>query len=445
MNKIGLIIFREYLTRVKKKTFIVMTILAPLLLAALIVVPVLISSETQKSMKVMVVDENEFFINRFSDNTKTTFAYRTGDIDVIKKEALDNGFDAVLHILKGTQAIQSNLYYKDEPSMTFNSNIESQMDKLLFDKLLIDTFKIDPVKYDQLKSLTRSSIANIKIDETGQEKETQAEIARVVGMFSGLAIYFFIFMFASQVLRGVLEEKTNRIVEVLISSVKPMELMMGKIIGIAMVGLTQFLIWVGLTFVIIYGVQIAVPDIFQSQAIMQQMAGPEAAMVSQTQITSVNAAELPSVSVFTLIDHYFNVSFTVLLLSFLFYFIFGYLIYAALFAAVGSAVDNETDSQQFTLPVTIPLLLTIMLLVPITESPNGPLAFWMSMIPLTSPVAMLIRLPSGVPLVELLSSMAICVLFFVFCVWFASKVYRVGILMYGKKVTYRELFKWLRY
>ncbi|HNX21155.1 MAG TPA: ABC transporter permease [Bacteroidales bacterium] len=445
MNKIGLIISREYLTRVKKKTFIIMTILAPLLLAALIVVPVLISSETQKSMKVMVVDDNEFFINRFSDNTKTTFAYRTGDIEVIKKEALDNGYDAVLHILKGTQAIQSNLYYKDEPSMTFNSNIESQMDKLLFDKLLIDTFKIDPVKYDQLKSLTRSSIANIKIDETGQEKETQAEIARVVGMFSGLAIYFFIFMFASQVLRGVLEEKTNRIVEVLISSVKPMELMMGKIIGIALVGLTQFLIWVGLTFVIIYGVQIAVPDIFQSQAVMQQMAGPEASMVSQTQITNINAAEMPSVSVFTLIDHYFNVSFTVLLLSFLFYFIFGYLIYAALFAAVGSAVDNETDSQQFTLPVTIPLLLTIMLLVPITENPNGPLAFWMSMIPLTSPVAMLIRLPSGVPLVELLSSMAICVLFFVFCVWFAAKIYRVGILMYGKKVTYRELFKWLRY
>jgi ABC-2 type transport system permease protein len=445
MNKVSLIIAREYLTRVKKKSFIIMTILAPLLLAALIVVPVLISNETQKSMKVMVVDDNEFFINRFSDNAKTSFAYRSGDIEVIKKEALDNGYDAVLHILKGTQAIQSNLYYKDEPSMTFNSNIESQMDKLLFDKLLIDTFKIDPVKYDQLKSLTRSSIANIKIDEAGQEKATQAEIARVVGMFSGLAIYFFIFMFASQVLRGVLEEKTNRIVEVLISSVKPMELMMGKIIGIAMVGLTQFLIWVGLTFVIIYGVQIAVPDIFQSQAVMQQMAGPDAAMVSQTQLTNINTAELPSVSVFTLIDQYFNVSFTVLLLSFLFYFIFGYLIYAALFAAVGSAVDNETDSQQFTLPVTIPLLLTIMLLVPITESPNGPLAFWMSMIPLTSPVAMLIRLPSGVPLVELLSSMAICVLFFVFCVWFAAKIYRVGILMYGKKVTYRELFKWLKY
>lgn len=445
MNKIGLIISREYLTRVSKKSFIIMTILAPILLAALIVVPVIVANQTQKSMKVMVVDENDFFINRFSDNAKTTFSYRSGEIEVIKKEALESGFDAVLHILKGTQALKTNLYYKDEPSMTFNSNIESQMDKLLFDRLLIDTFKIDPVKYEQLKNLTRSSIANIKNTDTGQEKESQAEIARIVGMFSGLAIYFFIFMFASQVLRGVLEEKTSRIVEVLISSVKPMELMMGKIIGIAMVGLTQFLIWVGLTFVLIYGVQIAAPDIFQSEAIMQQMASPETAMVAQSQIVPVDNADMPAVSVFALIDHYFNVSFTVLLLSFLFYFIFGYLIYAALFAAVGSAVDNETDSQQFTLPVTIPLLLTIMLLMPITENPNGPLAFWMSMIPLTSPVAMLIRLPSGVPLMQLLSSMAICVLFFVFCVWFASKVYRVGILMYGKKVTYRELFKWLRY
>lgn len=445
MSKISLIISREYLTRVKKKSFIIMTILAPLLLAALIVVPVIVANQTQKSMKVMVVDENDFFINRFNDNDKTTFAYRSGEIEVIKKEALDNGFDAVLHILKGTQSLKTNLYYKEEPSMTFNSNIESQMDKLLFDKLLIDTFQIDPVKYEHLKNLTRSSIANIKINDTGQEKESQAEIARIVGMFSGLAIYFFIFMFASQVLRGVLEEKTNRIVEVLISSVKPMELMMGKIIGIAMVGLTQFLIWVGLTFVIIFGVQIAAPDIFQSETIMQQMASPEATMVAQTQMTHVDSAAMPTVSVFTLIDHYFNVSFTVLLLSFLFYFIFGYLIYAALFAAVGSAVDNETDSQQFTLPVTIPLLLTIMLLMPITENPNGPLAFWMSMIPLTSPVAMLIRLPSGVPLVQLISSMVICVTFFVFCVWFASKVYRVGILMYGKKVTYRELFKWLKY
>lgn len=445
MNKTNLIIAREYLTRVKKKSFIIMTIIAPLLLAALFVVPIIVATQTQKTMKVMVVDDNDFFINKFTDTEKTKFSYRSGDIEFIKKEALTNGYDAVLHILKGTQSIQTNLFFNDEPSMTFNSNVESQMDKLLFDRVLIDTFKIDPVKYEQLKSLTRSSIANIKIDETGNEKASNSDITRGVGMFSGIAIYFFIFMFASQVLRGVLEEKTNRIVEVLISSVKPMQLMMGKIIGIAMVGLTQFLIWVGLTFVLIYGVQLAKPDLFQTTDIAQQMIGANGDSATTAQLTNVNVESLPSVSIFTVIDNYFNVSFTVLLLSFLFYFLMGYLIYAALFAAVGSAVDNETDSQQFVMPITMPLILSITLLMPITENPNGPLAVWMSMIPLTSPVAMLIRLPSGVPLYQLLTSMAISIGFFILCVWFASKIYRVGILMYGKKVTYRELFKWLRY
>jgi ABC-2 type transport system permease protein len=445
MNKIKLIIAREYLTRVKKKSFIIMTILGPLLLAALFIVPIVVATQTQKTMKVMVVDDNDFFINKFSDTEKTKFSYRSGDIEYIKKDALNNGYDAVLHILKGTQSIKTNLFFNEEPSMTFNSNVESQMDKLLFDRVLIDTFKIDPVKYEQLKSLTRSSIANIKIDATGEEKESRSEITRMVGMFSGLAIYFFIFLFASQVLRGVLEEKTNRIVEVLISSVKPMELMMGKIIGVAMVGLTQFLIWVGFTFVLIYGVQLAKPDLFQSTEVAQQMMGSNIDVAATAPLTNVNVDSMPNVSVFAIIDSYFNVSFTVLILSFLFYFLMGYLIYAALFAAVGSAVDNETDSQQFVMPVTIPLLLSIMLLMPITENPNGPLAVWMSMIPLTSPVAMLIRLPNGVPLFELLTSMAISVMFFILCVWFASKIYRVGILMYGKKVTYKELFKWLRY
>ncbi|PKP27540.1 MAG: ABC transporter permease, partial [Bacteroidetes bacterium HGW-Bacteroidetes-19] len=226
MNKIKLIIAREYLTRVKKKSFIIMTILGPLLLAALFIVPIVVATQTQKTMNVMVVDDNDFFINKFSDTEKTKFSYRSGDIELIKKDALNSGYDAVLHILKGTQSIKTNLFFNEEPSMTFNSNVESQMDKLLFDRVLIDTFNIDPVKYEQLKNLTRSSIANIKIDATGEEKESKSEITRMVGMFSGLAIYFFIFLFASQVLRGVLEEKTNRIVEVLISSVKPMELMM---------------------------------------------------------------------------------------------------------------------------------------------------------------------------------------------------------------------------
>lgn len=444
MNKIKLIIAREYLTRVKKKSFIIMTIIGPILMAALFVVPVIVAQQTQKVMKVVVVDDNDFFINKFTDTDKTKFVYRSGDVELIKSESFDAGYDAVLHILEGTQAIKTNLFFKEEPSMNFSSVIESQIDKLLFDRVLIDSFQIDPVNYEKMKSLTKSSVSNIKIDAAGNEKESKADLVRVVGVFSGMAIYFFIFLFASQVLRGVLEEKTNRIVEVLISSVKPIQLMMGKIVGIAMVGLTQFLIWVVLTFAIIYGVQLSAPTLFEVTPEVAEQAATLPDGV-QAPMADVDSAPTAQTSIFTKIDNYFNISFTALLLCFLFYFLIGYLIYAALFAAVGSAVDNEADSQQFTMPVTIPLILAMVLIVPITEDPNGSIAFWFSMIPLTSPIAMMIRLPSGVPAGQLFASMAIAVAFFILCVWFAAKIYRVGVLMYGKKVTYRELFKWLKY
>ena len=443
MNKIKLIIAREYLTRVKKKSFIIMTFLGPILMASLIVVPVWITTKSEKSIQVMVVDDSEMFINNFTDTEKTIFSYRSGDIELIKKDALDGGYDVVLHILDGLYSSKTNLFYKNEPSMTFNSVLESQMNKILFDKILIDSFQIDPAKFEVYKNVARASIANIKIDDYGNEKESKAMESKIIGMFCGLIIYMFIFIFASQVLRGVLEEKTNRIVEVLISSVKPMQLMMGKIVGIALVGLTQYLIWIVFIFAIIFGIQIAVPDITSVNNLATQI---EVTADANNMLNNIDASQISAqTTLFTEISSYFNVSFIHLILCFLFYFILGYLIYSALFAAVGSAVDNETDSQQFTLPFTVPLLLTIMLLVPISENPSGSLALWMSMIPLTSPVAMLIRLPSGVPLPQLLLSMALCILFFLFCVWFAAKIYRVGILMYGKKITYRELFKWLRY
>ncbi|MEG2070664.1 MAG: ABC transporter permease, partial [Bacteroidales bacterium] len=253
MNKTLLIISREYLTRVKKKSFIILTFLLPILMAALIVIPVIIATQSKENVKVMVVDENEIFINRFTDTEKTQFSYRSGDIDQIKKEALGENYDVVLHILKSNSSLKSNLYYHEEPSMSLRSTLESQMDKVFFDKILQDTFNIDPVKFETIKNLTRSSIATIKIDESGKEQESMAELNKLIGMICGFVIYFFIFMFAGQVLRGVLEEKSNRIVEVLISSVKPMQLLMGKIIGIALVGLTQFAMWILFTFVIILG------------------------------------------------------------------------------------------------------------------------------------------------------------------------------------------------
>jgi ABC-2 type transport system permease protein len=453
MNKVKLIIAREYLTRVKKKSFIIMTILAPILLAALMIVPAVIamkSMESQKQMKVLVIDDNDFFINKLEDNAQVVFTYRSGDVNEFKKELFTGNYNAILHIIESSGVLRANLYYEKDPPSRLVSKLESQLDKILFDRLLTETFNIDPKEFEAYKNITQATITSIKIDEYGNEKASFAQVNKIVGIVCGFIIYFFIFMCAQLVLRGVLEEKTNRIIEVLISSVKPMQLMLGKIIGVAMVGLTQFVLWIVLTFILILGVQWVVPDLltgdsemFQTAMQNQMTVGVENLQPLQNTVDTQQL--LAQNSIFEQIQNYFNFSFTTLLLCFLFYFIFGYLIYASLYAAVGSAVDAETDSQQFLLPITVPLLLTLMLIVPISENPTGSLAVWMSMIPLTSPVAMLIRLPSGVPLYELLASMALCVVFFFCCVWLAAKIYRIGVLMYGKKITWKDLAKWVRY
>ena len=450
MNNTLLIISREYLTRVKKKSFIILTLVVPLLLAALMVVPVLLATKGREHVNVMVVDDNEIYINNFTEDEKTSFSYRSGDIEQIKKEALAGDYDVVLYFPRSSQKVNANLYYTDEPSMYLRSELESQINTLFFDHVLQDSFQIDLDKYKTIKDLARSQITMIQIDEKGGEKESMAEMNKSIGMICGLIIYFFIFLFAGQVLRGVLEEKNNRIVEVLISSVKPIELLLGKIIGIALVGLTQFLIWIVFTLVILVGVQFAMPDKFMEMSGVNKEQVMESVKDSQM-VEAVNTSKMAAGDtinangIFAEISNYFPISFTELILCFLFFFLTGYLTYSALFAAVGSAADNETDSNQLTMPITMPLLLTIAMVMPIADNPNGQLAFWLSMIPLTSPVAMLTRLPSGVPLWELLLSMVLMLLFFMFVVWFAAKVYRTGILMYGKKVSWKEIWKWVRY
>lgn len=450
MNNTLLIISREYLTRVKKKSFIILTLVVPILFAALMVVPVLLATKGREHVNVMVVDDNDIYINNFTDDAKTSFSYRSGDIEQIKKEALAGDYDVVLYFPRSSQKVNANLYYTEEPSMYLRSELESQINSLFFDYVLQDSFNIDLDKYNTIKDLSRSQITMIQIDENGVEKESMAELNKTIGMICGFVIYFFIFLFAGQVLRGVLEEKNNRIVEVLISSVKPIELLLGKIVGIALVGLTQFLIWIVFTLVILTAVQFAMPDKFMETSGVDTEQIMESVKDSQL-IETVNTSKMAAGdtfdtgNIFAEISSYFPISFTEMILCFLFYFLTGYLVYSALFAAVGSAADNETDSNQLTMPITMPLLLTIVMVMPIADNPNGQLAFWLSIIPLTSPVAMLTRLPSGVPLWELLLSMVLMLLFFVFVVWFAAKIYRTGILMYGKKVNWKEIWKWVRY
>lgn len=432
-SNISLIIGREYFTRVKKKSFIILTLLLPILIASLIVLPVLLVlyNEKNQSANVLVVDDTDVFINAFEGSEKLTFSYQSGDINQLKQEAFDSEkYDCVFHILNNSQGLKSNLYYRDNLPSGLQGKLESQMNEIFFDRILQDSLKIEPAKFEKLQELTKVDITTIQVDDKGHERENVAEMNEVIGMICGFFIYFIIIIFASQVLRGVLEEKTSRIVEVIISSVKPMQLLVGKIVGIALVGLTQFAIWILLTFALLGGIQLVAPNLFQQEAATELAAEAQVGMQD-------------NINIFQKINDYFPVSFTEIILCFIFFFIVGYLIYATLYAATGSVVDNESDSQQYTMPVTIPLMLSIILIPSISTNPNGQLAFWFSMIPLTSPITMMVRLPSGVPLWQLLTSMGLALLFLVFCVWFAAKVYRMGILMYGKKIRWNEIFKWL--
>ena len=439
-NKTFLIISREYLTRIQKKSFIIITILMPILLVAMIVLPVLLItiSEKKQFSKILVVDESEIFINNFKDNTHYAFSYRSGDIEQIKKEAFDQEYDVVLQILDNSQAVKSNIYYKKNLPSGLQSEVEKQMDDIFFNQLLKDSLHIDPVRFENMQNLAKSESVTIQITDKGEEKEHDAEVNQIFGMMCGIIIYFIIIMFASQVLRGVLEEKSNRIVEVLISSVKPTQLLIGKIVGIALVGLTQLVIWIALSVAILGGIQLAAPNLFAPDTVETLAETPG------VNVPNTAPVDVAPDNIFEMIQNYFSVSFGTIILSFIFFFVVGYLIYSTLYAATGSVVDSESDSQQYTMPITIPLILAIVFVPTISTNPDGAMAFWLSMIPLTSPIAMMVRLPSGVQAWELLLSMGLALAFLVFCIWFAAKVYRIGIMTYGKKPSWRTIFKWLR-
>ena len=319
------------------------------------------------------------------------------------------------------------LYGKEDIGMELQGFIENRIeDKINRQKLLKQG--VDPEVVNQAK--TQVNIKSFTLgEEDGQDETSATPLKMGLGYIAGMMIYFFIFFYSVQVMRGVIEEKTSRIVEVIISSVRPYQLMLGKILGIGLVGVVQFLIWIILSSLIYVVVsQFVYPEIFAQQVI----SGPNGADLSVLETTGI-------------FDMVSSINFPLVLGGFVFYFFGGYFLYSALFAALGSAIDQEADSQQFMLPVTAPMIIAIITAMNVIQEPNGQLAFWMSMIPLTSPITMMIRLPFGIPLWEVALSGAILVASFFAVVGIASKIYRVGILMYGKKVTWKELYKWLKY
>lgn len=445
MGKISLIIKREYLTRVKKKSFIIMTILGPLLMGGIAIVPAWLATQNEEVQEIVVVDESYIFIGGLPETESIKFFYDpTTNLEKAKEELMDGKYTALLYI--PSNILSSNvvqLKYKKNPGVSTVYAVEKGVE----DKLIEYKFKksgIDRELLENTKKQSQVDMVTQKIDNAGKGKTDSTMVSTGVGMFAGILIYIFIFLYGAQVMRGVIEEKTSRIVEVIISSVRPFQLMMGKIIGVAMVGLTQFLLWILLSFMVITAVTSAFSkdDLTQMKKVpsMEEVMGGQntAQPDPMEQVTSGNGMEL--------LDKLFgHIHIPTIILSFIFYFIGGYLLYGAFFAAIGAAVDNEADTQQFMLPITIPLIFSFVMAQFVINNPEGPVAFWLSIIPFTSPVIMMVRLPFGVPLPELLLSMGLLIAGFIFTTWLAGRVYRVGILMYGKKPTYKELWKWLFY
>jgi ABC-2 type transport system permease protein len=453
MKKIWLIIQREYLTRVKKRSFIIMTILGPLLMAGIFIVPIWLATSTNELKTVGVIDQTGIFFEKFKNSETIRFHYMVSDVASAKENFKKSGDYALLVIPKTEVALPTNaiLYSDGQVNLNVKSYIDRVMTKQIEEMKLqarLNDLQQDnrtPVNVDDiLRSIkTTIDVSTIKIDSEGNEEKSYTEVSMVVGIFAGILIYMFIFMFGSQVMRGVIEEKTSRIVEVIVSSVKPFQLMMGKVIGVAMVGLTQFLLWVILTFVIITAVITPMTSGKQAQSTLTEQISKQAQSMDPS--TPPIKPEQTEEGVNEVLAAINSVNFPVMIGSFLFFFLFGYLMYAALFAAIGGAVDSEADTQQFMLPMTAPLILAMVLAQFIIQEPTGPVAFWFSMIPLTSPVVMMIRIPFGVPYWEVALSMALLIFGFIGATWMAAKIYRTGILMYGKKVSYKELWKWLRY
>ncbi len=438
-SKIFLIIRREYLTRVKKKSFIIMTILGPILFASIAVVPVALTSVSSDKETIAVVDDSGIYENKLENSEELIFT-SVRNVDSAKSQLATGTYDMVLHIgaiADSTKANPVALFYGEkQPGLGTHNAIEKQLQDILQNRLLVQTYHISTEDYNKIKAV-RISVKAQDV-QTGEESSTGVKTG--IGYASAFLIYLFVFMFGAQVMQGVIEEKSNRIVEVIVSSVKPFQIMMGKIVGIAMVGLTQFFLWIVLTIAIVGFAGNALAPTLSKDIVATQSMGMDN-MINPELTEQMQSPDMIS----NMMSGFGNIDFTLIVVMFLIFFIGGYLLYASLFAAIGSAVDNEADTQQFMLPITVPLILAIVAIPMVMENPNGSVAFWLSMIPFTSPVLMMMRVPFGVPTWELALSVGLLIAGFLFTTWLAAKIYRVGILMYGKKITYQELWKWLRY
>lgn len=437
MGKIGIIAGREFNERVRKKSFIITTILMPLFLVAMMFIPMLmVNMKSDTVREIYVVDNSGVIADKLQDSGTLRFIPSDMPLEEIKEQSLDIFGVLVIgnNVVEGGGA---QLYTYDSSTIDIESEISTQI------KDIIETEKLKGYNIENLSEILASVETSVPLSvkqfsESGEAKDSSSVVAIVAAYIFGFLIYMFVFLYGGMVMQGVIEEKSNKVLEVMVSSVKPFQLMMGKILGIASVALTQLLIWV--VFIVVVGgglMSLLAGDMIEAaQAMSSGMPMDMSAMSGMVMDADMAAA------INTLTDPAYLFR---LIGGFIVYFIGGYLLYAAMFAAVGSAVDNEKDTQNLQTPISMPLILGLFVMLTAMQDPNSPLAVWCSIIPFTSPIVMVARLPYGVPAWELWTSIGVLFASFLAIVWFAGKVYRVGIFMYGKKPTFKELFKWMKY
>ncbi len=438
MNKTWIIIKREYLSRVRKKTFLLTTLLTPLVFVGVIAAITVITIKGIREEKIAVVDENGILKNNI-ESTKTVIYNFTTDVDT--SNFTDRGYSAILFAPHSGLNKTPNFNIITEKSLSnmADSRIRKDINRALENNMISQELKVDPKRIDSIKNRAETvTINSSKRGEDGGIKESNMGIAMAIGYVSGFLIYITLFVYGVMVMRGVMEEKTNRIAEVIISSVKPFQLMLGKIIGIGAVGLTQFLLWIVLIGILTTVITALVPPEVLEQ-VRQSQDGMPGSSSQNTEAVNTLAKGINTLS---------GINWFLVIGCFLFYFLGGYLFYAALFAAVGSAVNEDSqDAQSLSLPITLPIILGIFIMMNAINDPASSLATWSSIIPFFSPIVMMARIPFGVPDTvpywQLALSMILLVAGFLGTTWLSAKIYRTGILMYGKKPSWKQMIKWI--
>jgi ABC-2 type transport system permease protein len=434
MQKIWLIIKREYLTRVRKKTFILSTILTPLLFVGLITAVTVISVKNVDKENVAVVDPANVFEGKIDNGKAVSFTFAPGVDSTNYKQ---KGYSAILYVPNDSSTTY-RLVSKKQFGMVAENNVQDRINKSMENRMLKARYNIDMKELDSARKNAASATLEQTYYEGAQVKKGNSGLAYGIGYGSGFLIYITLFIYGTMVMRGVMEEKTNRIAEVVVSSVKPFQLMIGKIVGIGAVGLTQLLLWI----VLILGLSFAAGAIFSAETLQQASDASQQIQGGSTQMANTAASQFGAFQQTMSSANWF-----LIIGCFIFYFLFGYLFYAALFAAVGSAVNEDPqDAQSLLLPITMPIIIAIVIMINAITNPAGSLATWSSMIPFFSPIVMMARIPFGVPGTvpywQLGVSMLILVLGFLLTTWISAKIYRTGILMYGKKASWKEMWKW---